>query len=158
MMNLKLIHLIIHRILDKVPQYIMDTDHTSYILRGNPSVIENARYYDAAITIITVQELFNGWVSRANDPKQSNRLIETYAKLSMTVNYLQNVEILDFTPDADFCLKQLLQSHPNLRKNRLQKDLRIAAIALALGATLATCNQRDFEQVPGLITVDWLQR
>ncbi len=141
-----------------MPRYIMDTDHTSYILRGDPSVIEQAKSYEAAITIITVQELFNGWVSRANDPKQVDRLIEIYAKLSTTVGYLQTVEILDFTPDADYCLKQLLKNHANLRKNRLQKDLRIAAIALSLGATLATCNQKDFGQVPGLITIDWLQR
>lgn len=141
-----------------MPNYIMDTDHTSYLLRGDPSVIENAKYYEAAITIITVQELFNGWVSRANDPKQADRLIEIYAKLSTTVGYLQTVEILDFTPDADSCLKHLLKNHSTLRKNRLQKDLRIAAIALSLGATLATCNQRDFGQVPGLMTVDWLQR
>jgi predicted nucleic acid-binding protein len=38
----------------------MDTDHTSYILRGDPSVIENAQFYEAAITTITAQELFNG--------------------------------------------------------------------------------------------------
>jgi tRNA(fMet)-specific endonuclease VapC len=138
-----------------VQHYIMDTDHASYILRGDPNVIENANHYGAAITIITVQELFNGWMSRANDPKQANRLIEIYAKLSMTVSYLQNVEILDFTPDADSCLKQLLKNHSTLRKNRLQKDLRIAAIALSIGATLATCNQRDFGQVPGLMTVDF---
>ena len=75
-----------------MPNYIMDTDHTSYILRGDPSVIEHAQQYDAAITIITVQELFNGWVSRANDPKQAARLIEIYAKLSTTVGYLKTVE------------------------------------------------------------------
>lgn len=136
----------------------MDTDHTSYILRGDLSVIENAKYYGAAITIITVQELFNGWVSRANDPKQADRLIEICAKLSTTVGYLQTVEILDFTPDADSCLKQLLRNHPTLRKNRLQKDLRISAIALSLGATLATGNQKDFGQIQGLKTINWLQR
>jgi tRNA(fMet)-specific endonuclease VapC len=144
--------------MDGMPSYIMDTDHTSYILRGDSSVIENAKYHGAAITIVTVQELFNGWVSRANDPKQADRLIEIYAKLSITVRYLQTVEILDFTPNADSCLKQLLRNHPDLRKNRLQKDLRIAAITLSLGATLATGNQKDFGQVPDLMTVNWLQR
>ncbi len=141
-----------------MPSYIMDTDHVSHILRGNQSVIENAKNHETAITIVTVQELFNGWVSRANDPKQADRLIEVYAKLSTTVGYLQTVEILDFTPEADSCLKQLLKNNENLRKNRLQKDLRIAAIALSLGATLATCNQRDFGKVPRLITIDWLQK
>lgn len=101
-------------------------------------------------------------MSRANDPKQADRLaarlrdrlIEIYAKLSMTVGYLQTMEILDFTPDADSWLKQLLENHANLRKNRLQKDLCIAATALSLDATLATCSQRDFGQVLGLMTVD----
>jgi tRNA(fMet)-specific endonuclease VapC len=138
-----------------VVRYILDTDHTSYIFRGDLNVIENAAKCEAAITIITVQELFNGWVSRANDPKQIDRLTILYAKLSTTLRYLQTVEILDFTPEADLCLKELLNKYPNLRKNRLQKDLRIAAIAISLDATIATANQRDFEQVPGLKIVNW---
>jgi tRNA(fMet)-specific endonuclease VapC len=71
------------------------------------------------------------------------------------VKYLQTIEILDFTAEADACLKQLLKSHPPLRKKRLQKDMRIAAIALSLGATVVTRNQRDFDPVPGLAIVDW---
>jgi tRNA(fMet)-specific endonuclease VapC len=34
-------------------------------------------------------------------------------------------------------------------------DLRVAAVALTLKATVLTRNLRDFEKVPGLIVEDW---
>jgi tRNA(fMet)-specific endonuclease VapC len=138
-----------------VCQYILDTDHVSLILFNHPQVTANASQHQIAVTVITVQELFNGWVGRINEPSQVNNLPALYTKLWTTVKYLQTVEILDFTSEADICLKQLLKENPPLRKNRLQKDMRIAAIALSLNATVATRNHRDFEQVPGLAIVDW---
>ncbi len=69
-----------------------------------------------------------------------------YSKLWTTVKYLQTIEVLNFTLEADNCLKKLLKEHPHLRKNRLQKDLRIAAIALSTSAKVVTRNQRDFSQ------------
>jgi tRNA(fMet)-specific endonuclease VapC len=138
-----------------VCQYILDTDHVSLILANHPQVTVNASQHQIAVTVITVQELFNGWVGRINEPSQVNNLPALYTKLWTTIKYLQTVEILDFTPEADTCLKQLLKENPPLRKNRLQKDMRIAAIALSLNGTVATRNRRDFEQVPGLTIVDW---
>ena len=38
---------------------------------------------------------------------------------------------------------------------RLEKDLRIASIALSVGGTVITCNQRDFSQIPGVKIKDW---
>lgn len=136
-------------------QYILDTDHVSLILYNHPQVTANASLHQIAITVITVQELFNGWVGRINDPSQVNNLLALYTKLWATTKYLQTVEVLDFTPEADTRLKQLLKNYPPLRKNRIQKDMRIAAIGLSLDATVVTRNYRDFEQVPGLKIIDW---
>ncbi|MDQ2099450.1 MAG: type II toxin-antitoxin system VapC family toxin [Tychonema bourrellyi B0820] len=134
---------------------ILDTDHVSLILQKSPQVIANAAKHEISVTIVTVQELFNGWVGRINDPSLVHNLPGLYSKLSTTVQYLKTIEVLDFTAEADTCLKKLLKDHPPLRKNRLQKDMRIAAIALSVGATVITRNQRDFCQVPGLSIEDW---
>jgi tRNA(fMet)-specific endonuclease VapC len=140
-----------------VSRYILDTDHISLILFNHPQVTENAAKHQIATSIVTVQELFNGWIGRINDPAQMNNLPVLYSKLSTTLKYLQTVEVLDFTVEADECLKNLLRANPPLRKNRLQKDMRIAAIALSLDLTVATRNRRDFELVPNLKIVDWTQ-
>ncbi|GBF80316.1 type II toxin-antitoxin system VapC family toxin [Aphanothece sacrum] len=136
-------------------QYILDTDHVSLILCNHPQVIANASLHQIAVTVITVQELFNGWIGRINDPSAVHNLPSLYSKLWTTVKYLQTIEILDFTSEADNCLKNLLKENPPLRKNRLQKDVRIAAIALSLNATIVTRNQRDFSLVPRLAIANW---
>jgi tRNA(fMet)-specific endonuclease VapC len=138
-----------------VSRYILDTDHVSLILLNHPQVTATAAQEQIAVTIITVQELFNGWVGRVNDPSQIDNLPALYSKFSITVKYLQTIEILDFTIQADQCLRDLLRENPLLRKSRLQKDMRIAAIALTLGATVVTRNRRDFELVPGIKLADW---
>ena len=140
-----------------MPRYILDTDHVSLILYNHPQVIANIDRREIATTIITVQELFNGWVSRINDPSLVHNLPALYGKLWTTVKYFQTIEVLDFTPEADHCLRKLLKDNPLLRKNRLQKDMRIAAIALSINATVVTRNQRDFSQVPKLLIEDWTQ-
>lgn len=68
---------------------------------------------------------------------------------------LRKLPILEFDAIAFDRYEKLLSQNPNLRKKRLQKDMRIAAIALSNDAIVVTRNRRDFEQVPGLKIEDW---
>ena len=63
--------------------------------------------------------------------------------------------VVEFDDAAGDRYHQLIQTDPELVKKRLQKDMRIAAIALAQEATVVTRNKRDFSLVPSLRIEDW---
>lgn len=135
---------------------ILDTDHVSLILWGDERLKEQVdQHPEACTTVITIQEIFNGWVTRINQAKPNDDFVELYSRFINTIDYLKQAEILNFDRAADQCFRSLLQQNPPLRKARLQRDMRIAAIALSQDATIVTRNQRDFGQVPGLEIVDW---
>lgn len=110
---------------------------------------------NVAITVITVQELFNGWNGRINDPKQADRLSFLYTKLWKTTNFIKSITILNFDSEAENCYLNLRLDYKHLAKKRIAKDMRIAAIALTQNAIVATRNQKDFSQVPGLTIENW---
>jgi len=87
-------------------------------------------------------------VQHAND---AAALILAYKLLHETFTFYRIVSVVDFDERAAAIVDDLRQRR--IRINTL--DLRIAAIALAAGATLVTRNRRDFEQVPGLVIEDW---
>lgn len=66
--------------------YILDTDHVSLLLQGNQAVKSKVTqiYPNLAITIVTVQEIFNGWVVKINDRAESGNLVNLYTKLWIT--------------------------------------------------------------------------
>ena len=101
--------------------WIIDTDHTSLFLAGNKSVIAQVAEHsdNIAITIITVQELFNGWNGKLNDPRQTNNLSNLYTKLWQTTEFFKIITILNFDRDAEACYNNLRQNNRNLAKKRL---------------------------------------
>jgi tRNA(fMet)-specific endonuclease VapC len=136
--------------------WILDTDHVSLLLEGNLAIQSRSQMEeDVAITIVTVQEIFNGWVVKINSTTETQRLISLYRRLGIVLQYFRDSEVLAFDEIAGACHDRLIREHPQLGKKRLQRDMRIAAIALSLNATLVTRNQRDFAQVPGLLLEDW---
>ncbi|HEY9908271.1 MAG TPA: type II toxin-antitoxin system VapC family toxin [Thermosynechococcaceae cyanobacterium] len=128
----------------------------SLLLEGHPQISRRVAEVGAevAITIVTVQELFNGWVVLINNANTMEDLIRLYGKLERTIALCKNVTVAGFDQAAGDRYQHLMQT-PSLSKKRLQKDMRIAAIALTTGATLVTRNYRDFSQVPGLLLEDW---
>jgi tRNA(fMet)-specific endonuclease VapC len=139
--------------------WILDTDHVSLLLERHPQVSRQvtALGVDVAITVVTVQELFNGWIVRINNAKDTDDLVRLYGKLSRTISLCKQVKVADFDRAAGNCYQRILIETPSLAKRRLQKDMRIAAIALSLHATVVTRNFRDFSQVPGLCLEDWTE-
>jgi tRNA(fMet)-specific endonuclease VapC len=139
--------------------YILDTDHVSNFLRGNSVLlnrISTSSDLDIAITVITVQEVFNGWVGRINSPNQSKNLVKLYTNLWETTKFFRGAEILNFDEMANDCHIRLLETHKNLNKKNLSKDLRIAAIALSTDCTLVTRNYKDFSQIPNIKLENWI--
>lgn len=94
-------------------------------------------------------------MGRLNNLPDLQNLTFEYENLWQTVEFIRGFRVLKFDSDADNCYVQILQANPFLRKKRLRQDLRIAAIALSLDATVVTRNRRDFEQVSGLKIEDW---
>lgn len=138
--------------------WILDTDHTSLFLIGVPAVRDRVfqSFRDVATSIVTVQESFNGWITLINDPAEADNLVELYLRLSIALDFFRAVRVYSFDEAAWNVHQQLLKNNPNLNKKRLQRDMRIAAIALSQNATLVTRNYRDFSQVPGLAIENWV--
>ncbi|AFY32981.1 type II toxin-antitoxin system VapC family toxin [Calothrix sp. PCC 7507] len=137
--------------------WVLDTDHVSLLLERHPQVSRRVAVMgaDVAISIVTVQELFNGWVVRINGAREVEDVVRLYGKLSRTVALFGRVRVLDFDEKAGETFQRLLKENPTLSKQRLQKDMRIAAIALVNDAVVVTRNYRDFSQVSSLNIEDW---
>ncbi len=98
-------------------------------------------------TIITVQEIFNGWVGELNQARAKPKtILDQYQQLYLAIELLKRLPILEFNVSAFNLYEDLLAQNLNLRKKRLQKDMRIAAIALSLNAIVVTRNRRDLSK------------
>ena len=134
--------------------YILDTSTTSLIQRKHAATLANVRAHAAdelALSTVTIEEVWNDCFnllrrSRTNRDSAlaSQFLAESTEMLRPYIYYAQTVSSLD---RFDVLVKMKL----NVGKN----DLRIAAIALELNATVVTANVRDFQRVPNLKWEDW---
>jgi tRNA(fMet)-specific endonuclease VapC len=135
-------------------QYVLDTDILSLYQSGHPAVVQQVHGHAAdqlAVSVISVEEQLTGWYTKLRRAKKRDHLARAYQRLASAVSFLSHAQILAFPEPAIVRYENLRTVHRHIGKN----DLRIAAIVLEHGATLATRNVQDFQQIPGLKIEDW---
>ncbi|MCT7966728.1 type II toxin-antitoxin system VapC family toxin [Laspinema sp. D1] len=136
--------------------WILDTDCVSLFQQSHPWLkqrINQINPQELAVTVITVEEQMRGWLKAIRANSQKERIIWAYQGLRQTVEYFNQVTLLDFDLPALTQYQGLIQQQ-GLRRIGTQ-DLKIGAIALSRNAVLVTRNRRHFEQIPGLLWEDW---
>jgi tRNA(fMet)-specific endonuclease VapC len=134
--------------------YLLDTDHVSLYQMGHPRVIQQimSHLQDVlAICVITVEEQLSGWQRALRQARDDSRRAEVYRRMALAVENLSGWVVFPFPLSA-------MTRHVDLMRQRLNvssNDLKIAAIALEMGARVVTRNLRDFARVPGLVCEDW---
>lgn len=134
--------------------HLLDTDIYTLSRRGHPVVVARlavAPPPSVAVSVITVEEQVGGWYTALRKAVQPAHVERVYQELADAVRDLGRCPIAPFSVSAIARFDLLLRSKLNVRKN----DLRIAAIALEVGAVVVTRNLRDFTRVPGLVCEDW---
>ena len=137
---------------------ILDTDLITLLERANNPAATKLKDRVAALdfseistTVITYEEQMRGWLSYLARARTVADEVDAYRRLSRHVSYYGEIRVLAFDENAAVVFQRLRS-----RKIRIgTMDLRIAAIAIALGATLLSRNLRDFLKVPGLDVQDW---
>lgn len=128
--------------------YLLDTDTLIYLLKGEPSVIENLRRHRSsrlATSVICLMELYYGAYKSKNIPAN-------LAKVKSVESILENIPVREETVEIFGMLKAQLESAGTPLDGL---DLIIAASALSHNGTVVTSNLRHFQRVAGLRLENW---
>jgi tRNA(fMet)-specific endonuclease VapC len=137
-----------------VSRFILDTDTFSLYLQHDATVVAALVRHLAdqvAVSVITVQEVWDGWAAVIARAKTPEHVAAAYQRLTDTLNELRNWPIVSFSAGA-------VNRYATLKKQKLNvggNDMKIAAIALETGATVVTHNRQDFVRIPGVRIEDW---
>jgi tRNA(fMet)-specific endonuclease VapC len=135
---------------------VLDTQPVSRLQRtGSPDAarieqrLEISSADEVWITIITPFEQFKGCIAAINAVKELDKQLAPFLVLERFVDHYcrrWHGRILSFDAAA---ARELQKFPPQLIRKIGGRDARIAAIALAHGATVLTANVRDFRLLPG---------
>ena len=134
--------------------FVLDTDTLTLFEYGHTKVVATVAAHaqdTVCISTVTIEEQISGWSALARSAKTP--LQHEFASMLVLklVRAWAGFWRVPFPTPAQLRFEQLRKSRLNVTGN----DLRIAAIALELGATVVTRNRRDFIRVPGVQIEDW---
>lgn len=137
--------------------YVLDTDHLSLYQRAHPLV--SARIFQIrqqsldrlTTTVVSMEEQYAGRLAQIRKAATPQNLISAYTKLKLTSVLFSELNVLEYTLEADHYFRSFRQAGIRIGT----QDLRIASIVLAHNGILLSRNLRDFEKVPGLSIQDW---
>ncbi len=135
--------------------FILDTSISTLYSHGCAAVAANLNAHSAnhqiSLTPVTVEEMLAGWYTQLRKARNAGELERAYDGIVRVWTSLSAIPMVRFPVSAILKYEQLNKFKLNIGGY----DLRIAAIALVIGATVVTQNTRDFNRVPGLSVVDW---
>jgi tRNA(fMet)-specific endonuclease VapC len=137
---------------------VLDTDHLTLLqwaecaaARRLRERLEQVPPEQWAATIITYEEQTRGWLAHVAHARTPVQMVDAYRKLNRHLNGFRPLRVLEFDERAAAEFQRLRQSRLRIGT----KDIQIAAIVLAFGATLLSGNLGHFHKVPGLRVEDW---
>lgn len=134
--------------------FILDTTTLTLLARGHVQVaaaIANHSADTIGTTAVNVEEVIGGWFALLRRAKTNAQEAQVSDAIANAISLLSQFVIYPATESVLGRFDALVKLKLNVGK----MDLKIAAIALELGATVVTNNTRDFGRVPNLLWEDW---
>lgn len=137
--------------------FLLDTNILTAMYVGHPKILQTLEQVDAAdiaTTIVNKVELLQGRMDYLLKSDRGEDILRAQRLLQETERVMAEIQIIPFDLVAAEHFERFHQVSSVRKMGRA--DLLIATIALAHRATLVTRNLRDFQRVPELRLVNWL--
>jgi len=136
---------------------VFDTDVLTEILAGSREFVARLALVpvaERATTVVTIEEILAGRMAdvRRAESRGKPPLLWAYERLWSTFTDLRRLAILPYDDNAHARYREV---RPLVKGKVGVHDLRVAAIAISVGAKVVTRNRQDFRLIPGLNVEFW---
>ncbi len=141
-----------------MPLYLLDATTLTHVWHNHPRLMANLARHShpqsgdrVGVASVNSEEVIEGWLRRLQRSKTPQEEAANSQVFHDAILFLAAFPLVAVTDAAVVRYQALRKMRLNVGRN----DLRLAGLALELGATVVTDNARDFRRVPNLSWVDW---